>query len=806
MEEVIGTTHKILEINLTSHSVNEITVTPEERRKYIGGKGLGLHYLASRLVPGTDPLSPDNPLILMMGPLLGTNAPCSGRFDAVSKSPLTEIVVSSSCGGPFGMALKTAGYEGLILTGKADSPAILEINPDGVVFEDAATLWGQPSRSAQEKLKLEKKDGALVIGPAGENLVRFANIISGDRFLGRGGLGAVMGSKNLKAIVARGGAFKITTSDPAQFGKLHKVAVTQINDNEFTGTTYRKYGTAANAKFCNDGSILPVKNFQIGQDDRADAISGQTMRDQFDYKSSTCRPCSILCGHKGTYPDGSRQVPEYETVGLLGSNLGIFDPVIISDWNEVCADMGMDTISAGGTLGYVMEAAEKGLFPSNLRFGNPAGISEILEDIAYKRDQGAEMANGSRWLAEKYGGKEFAIQVKGLEMAAYDPRGSWGQGLAYAVANRGACHLSASMFSLEVFFGLLKPFTTQAKAQFVCFLENLGSAVNSMQTCLFTSFAYIFEAPLVKLLPRFMLGLAMQYLPEVAVMVIDVSMYPKLLTLATGVKFSQPQFLAAGKRIQVLERYLNVLEGISRKDDTLPQMFITEGRLADAEERVVPLEPMLDKYYAMCGFTRSGIPTVKTLQKCGITPHEGYSQLIKDADYKTIKPHRSWFKKLVVSIVFFVLGRAMQSLSRRDATIQKEVASWPEGTTVLFKVLPASPKFAFCKTPQGNLKYLGTRVGEQQADLVIYFKNVDAAFLMMTAQIGTAQAYAEHRMSVRGDLTIALSNIRCLNVVERYLFPTFLAKRVVKRLPAIPFGLRIGRRLWLYTFGVLFGK
>ncbi len=806
MKEVVGSTNKVLEIDLSNSTVKETIITPEERQLYIGGKGLGLYYLSQRLNPGIDPLSAENPLILMMGPLLGTNAPCSGRFDAVSKSPLTGIVVTSSCGGPFGMALKTAGYEGLILTGRAANPTTLVITPEGITLQDADAVWGQPARAAQASLELGKQDGALVIGPAGENLVRFASIISGERFLGRGGLGAVMGSKNLKAVVARGGAYKIISADPQQFAKTHKLAVRQINTNKFTGTMYRNFGTAANVNLCNEGNILPVNNFTVGRDDRAGAISGETSREAFGYKPSTCRPCSILCGHKGVYAGETRQAPEYETVGLLGSNLGIFDPLKISEWNEICADMGMDTISAGGTLAYVMEAAEKGLLPSGLRFGNPDGVSGMLKDIAFRRGLGDEAANGSRWLAQKYGGMEFASQVKGMEMAGYDPRGSWGQGLAYAVANRGACHLSATLFPLEVFFKYIDPFTTRAKAEFVRFLENLYSAVNSMQTCLFTGFAYIFEAPLVKYTPKFILGFAMQYLPAVAIQLIDISMFSKLLSLATGVKFSPGKFLAAGDRIHLLERYLNTREGISRKDDQLPKRFLTEGRQADALGQVVPLEQMLDSYYALRGFTPAGLPKVSTLQKAGITQAEDYGQLLDSLDYKTLKPRKGWFKQLVVSTVFFILGRSLQSLSKRDETIRREVAAWPEGTKVLFRVLPKGPKLAFGNKQDGTLKYLGNKVGEQDATLVINFKNLEAAFLMMTAQLGTARAYAEHRMSVRGDLTIALSNIRCLNVVERYLFPTFIAKNVVKRLPDIPAGKRYARRLWVYTMGIVFGK
>ena len=368
-----------------------------------------------------------------------------------------------------------------------------------------------------------------------------------------------------------------------------------------------------------------------------------------------------------------------------------------------------------------------------------------------------------------------------------------------------ACHLSATIFPLEVFFGLLKPYTVQAKAQFVRFFENLYCAVNSLQTCLFTGFAYILEAPIVKLTPKPLLSLAMQYLPDVALQLMDVSVFSDLLSLATGMKISQRQMLAAGERIHLLERYLNVREGISRKEDTLPGRFLSESRSVDSEEKIVPLDPLLDSYYAMRGYTSQGIPTVETLQKHQIQPDASYALLVKKNNLNKIKPRRSWGKRLIVSIVFFVLGRALQSLSRIDPSIKQEVQSWPNGTRVLFKVLPQGPKLAFHKTPKGDLHYQGTKKGERDADIVIYFKNLESAFLMMTAQVGTAKAYAEHRLSVRGDLTIALSIIRCLNVTERYLFPTILARRVVKRLPRINFFQRVGRRIWVYLAGVLFG-
>ena len=284
---------------------------------------------------------------------------------------------------------------------------------------------------------MKSEAGMLVIGPAGENLVRFANIATGDRFLGRGGMGAVLGSKNLKAIVALGGSYKISPVDKLAFEKLKKKATAYINRNRITGGLYRSYGTPANVALSLKAGILPVNNFSDGTHAQALQISGEETKKNRETSHHTCKPCTILCGKKGMFGGQQLPAPEYETLCLLGSNLGIFDIEKISEWNRICGEMGMDTISAGGTLAWVMEAAQRGLVQSDLKFGSPEGISQALLDTAYGKGFGREMAQGSRSLSEKYGGTSFAMHVKGLELAGYDPRGSFGHGLAYAVANRG---------------------------------------------------------------------------------------------------------------------------------------------------------------------------------------------------------------------------------------------------------------------------------------------------------------------------------------------------------------------------------
>ncbi|MBA3012832.1 MAG: aldehyde ferredoxin oxidoreductase family protein [Proteobacteria bacterium] len=617
MATIIGCSNRILEVDLQKKTMITYMVPEGLRRQYLGAKGLGLKLLYDRMTPGVDPLGPQNFIAFMPGVLMGTGAPCSGRFEAITKSPLTGIMVASSCGGPFGMSLKTAGWDGLIITGRADTPTYLDITDQGVVFKDAAFLWGKEIPDVQAVLD-SKASKSLVIGPAGENGVRFANMAAGHRFLGRGGIGAVMGAKNLKAIVATGGSFSVKPHDPVRFKRLCKKATRYINQNPLSADRYRNFGTSANVAPCNKAMILPVNNFQDGRHDAAKNVFGETMAKDHETVHHTCKPCTIRCGHKGRFAGKEMSAPEYETIGLLGTSLGIFDLDLIAQWNQVCGRLGMDTISAGATLAWVMEAASKGLVKSDLAFGTAAGIEQALEDMAFMRGFGAQMAMGTRALSEKHGGREFAIQVKGLEMAAYDPRGSFGQGLAYAVANRGACHLSAYMVAQEVYLKLLKPDSAFGKAKWVKFFEDLTCCINSLQTCQFTMFAFLLEPPLSKYTPRPLLAILMQYLPDLAIRLIDVSLYLGLWNAVTGIRLSTKEFLQAGERIHVLERLMNTREGIDSKDDVLPLRFLVRGRASDGQKKVVPLDKMRAQYYRVRKYDEKGIPRTEKLKQLEI--------------------------------------------------------------------------------------------------------------------------------------------------------------------------------------------
>jgi len=617
MKQIQGTSNKILEVNLETQTHEIYEVTSQERKLYLGAKGLGLKLLYDRMTPGEDPLGPDNIIAFMPGVLMGTGGPSSGRFEAITKSPLTGIMITSSCGGPFGLALKTAGWDGIIIKGKAKFSLYLDITEHGVEYKDAKDIWGMEIPDAQAALD-DKKAKSVVIGPAGENLVRYANMASGHRFLGRGGLGAVMGSKNLKAVRATGGAYAIKPYDPAQFKKIKTKANNYISQNNYTGDIYPKFGTSANVQPNIDAGILPINNFQTSQHKKANQVTGENIAKNHDTKHHTCKPCTIRCGHKGSFKTGNMSVPEYETIGLMGTSLGIFDINIIAQFNQVCGRLGLDTISTGGTLAWVMEAASKDLIESDLKFGTSDGIINALEDIAFMKNFGAKMAMGTKALSLEYGGMDFAIHVKGMEMAAYDPRGSFGHGLAYAVANRGGCHLSSYLVAQEVYFNLLKADSTNGKAVWVKFFEDLTCCINCLQTCQFTMFAFLMESPLTKYTPDFLLGILMQYLPMAAIPLVDFSIYNKLWNSVTGINLSNAEFIKAGERVHVLERYMNTREGISRDDDTLPERLLKQGRDSDPHKKVVPLDKMLPQYYKLRGYDQDGIPLPKTLEKLGI--------------------------------------------------------------------------------------------------------------------------------------------------------------------------------------------
>ncbi|MEN8222302.1 MAG: aldehyde ferredoxin oxidoreductase family protein [Acidobacteriota bacterium] len=616
MENIYGTNNRVLEIDLTLKKHKTIEISDKDRKKYLGGKGLALKLLYDRLKPGIDPLGEENIFIITTGVLIGTGAPNSARFSAISKSPMTGIITHSSCGGPFGNALKTSGWDGLILKGRSDSPVFLNIDSKGVTFESAEKLLGKTTSETEKHLLVHGK-GALCIGPAGENLVRYANIYSGDRYLGRGGLGTVLGSKKIKGIVAKGEEYSIKPKDKKNFKKYSSRGFKLIKRNYYTNHEYRNYGTLMHLCHNNRAEIFPVNNFSRLSSTHAEKLSGEFIKETRNTGFKSCSNCTILCGHEGDFNGKRTSVPEYETASLLGSNLGIFDIDKISEWNDICGEMGIDTISAGGTIGFVMEASEKGLMDSPLRFGKVDHISETLKDIANMRGMGKKLAMGSAKLAEIYGGKEFNMTVKGLEMGGYDPRGSVGMGLNYAVANRGACHLSSALFGMETVLGLLNPHSAFQKAVWVKYLENIISGINSLHTCQFTIYPYILESLRLRYLPKFIIKIFLTSFPAIAKLFFDMGIYSGLFSSVTGIRISKGDFLRAGNRTHTLERFMNTREGVTAENDTLPERILS-GRVNGNSNSGFPLEKMKKKYYKIRKYDNNGIPRRSTLEHLGI--------------------------------------------------------------------------------------------------------------------------------------------------------------------------------------------
>lgn len=773
MKTIKGTSNKYLDINLTDQTWSVYQVSVKDLKDYYGGKGLALKIYYDRFSKdqfrGIDPFGEENLLIFSMGVMLTTGAPCSGRFEVLTKSPLTGLMVGSSCGGYFGEACKTAGWDGVIISGKSGKPVTVRIDCNGVSFESAENLWGQGTGEVQQNLNLNPKEGAAVIGPAGENRVLYANICSGHRFAGRGGVGAVMGSKNLKAIVSRGKEVTYEPVLPELFKKNVEKSRKYILRNSMT-EGYRLYGTNTNVRDGMNKGFSPVHNFRDRYHPETENNSGQRMAERYKTRHSACRHCSVLCGHKGHYPDGkTRQIPEYETVGMFGSNIENFDPDLIGQWNDLMNELGMDTISAGGTIAWAMEAGEKGLRNTKLKFGDSKNISSMLNDIALRKGEGHELAEGSKKLSEQYGGGEFAMHVKGIEVAAYDPRSSWGHGLGYAVHNKGGCHLGSYLISLEQLMGYMPPHTTMGKAQWVAFMEDMFTGVNSLQVCLFSVFGIMTEPVIPKYLPKFVLNIATVSMPKVAMALMDWSILSKYFWSITGIKMSKWGFVKTGERINKLERWINVQMGMNPEQDTLPARFTNEKETAyPGKNTVVPIKKMVNQYYRVRSYDHRGGPSDAALRD------------IMSSDEKIIhgKAAPLRLKSVYCSIVMAVLGWFIPHVAYRKKSVQEEVACFPENFTFRFAIWPDKSSVAFKRI---GTKLKKIRPDEGDADLTVYLKSLEAAWLLLSFQESTCRSEANDRLFVKGELPHSCTFIRLMDKVEILLLPKFLAKKAVKK-------------------------
>jgi aldehyde:ferredoxin oxidoreductase len=629
-----GYAGKMMDVDLTTGSIGEYAVTDRDRELFLGGRFLSTKILWDELKPGTDALSPENVLVVMTAPLTGTNAPCTSRYDISSKSPLTGAIGHSNSGGNFGIYLKRCGWDGIVVRGRAKDPVYLAITENGVEIKSAKGLWGKNSEESQHHLiETHGKGGTMVIGPAGENLVKFAAIVSQERLHGRTGMGAVMGSKNLKGMIAVGNR-KIEVDKPGEYREIVKKWTQLLKGHPATGEFAPRYGTAGFLTALSIRNALPTKNFSQGSFKDAYLIGGERLADEFLKKNMGCLSCPIRCGRVVEIDGREVKGPEYEILCLLGSNMMISDMEAIIRWNYELDLLGLDSITAGTVMGFAAELNERGMWKNGIEFGKKENISQVLNDIAYRRGIGADLAEGVRAMAVKYGGAEFAPHAKGLELAAYEPRSAVGHGLGYATASRGACHLDGGYMIYFEATGpvTLKPHHYRSKPGWVVLDQNLLSAISAGGNCLFTSWTFVpniaFKVPGSRFMSSIVTGVltyswalidAMLRLPAWA-MKIHLPMLPhtKALKLATGMKMDFGKFMEVGDRGYTMERLFNIREGLGRKDDTLPRRFTHEQLEPGNKKSVVPLDRMLPKYYTLRGWDREGVPTTRRLKKLGL--------------------------------------------------------------------------------------------------------------------------------------------------------------------------------------------
>jgi aldehyde:ferredoxin oxidoreductase len=598
---MMGWNGKILWIDLDTKETREETLGPEIYEKFIGGKGLGAYLLYRELEAGADPLGPDNLLLFMTGPLQGLPAPNVGRWSLVTKSPLTGIYLDTHSGGALGREIKTSGYDAVGIRGKAEKPTTVVIEDDNVRFEDASNIWGTGVHDSTKVLKDSNQKGAIVyvIGPGGENMSLIAmGCCELAHQTGRGGAGAVMGSKNLKAIVAKG-TKRITPSDKDVFGAVRKEAQ-NLWDEKDPESGFKKYGTSELVEVANTKGQFPTRNWQSGYLEGNENLWPEKLTEWYAGNDMSCPHCIMRCTHAyRTDVDGKEvlSTPEYETWGMMAGDLGITDPHVLFKLCYLSDDLGLDTIGAGSVIAFAMEAFEKGILTEEeigfpLKFGDGQAAMRILRMIAMREGIGDVLALGTKKAAAKLGkGSEaLAIHIKGLETAAWDPRGKRGLGLSYATGDVGSSHLRGW------------PATNEPPTE---------SAIDMVESMLESRYLKIFRDSLV--VCHFTWRIPLGFEPLI-----------RLLNGATGLKYSQESINLHGQRVETLTRMFNQREGICRVDDILPKRF-WEGQVSGPNEGLPAyvskedFEASLDLYYDLMGWDKEdGLPTVDTLKKLGL--------------------------------------------------------------------------------------------------------------------------------------------------------------------------------------------
>lgn len=588
---------RIIRVNLTSLKSTVEKMGESLFQEYIGGRGIGIKLLFDEVDPETDPLGPGNKVIIATGPLTGSGVSSACRYCVVTKSPLNNCCASSNSGGYWGPELKFAGYDAIILEGKAEMPMYLNILDDKIELLDAGDLWGKLSLETTTILQ-KRHVGCRVlnIGPAGENLSNMAAVMNDrDRAAGRSGVGAVLGAKKLKAICVKATARQIAVADRAELKALYKKNIPKIKKMSKDKTVF---GTVAMLTTMNIHGTLPVRNWQEGVFDRYEDVSAETMREKFLVRIEACHRCPIACGRVTRSKNLTAGGPEYESIWSLGPDCDVSDYNHIIDANHLCNEYGLDTISTGSTIAAAMELYEKAYIRDeelgglSLRWGDGESVVEWVKRIGNREGFGDKMADGSYDLCASYGVPEYSMSVKKLEMPAYDPRGLQGQGLTYATNNRGGCHVRGHVAPREVLGQKMAgiPRTSVEQKELWVIQAQNGSALNdSLGTCAFGCF-----------------GLNADDIKD-------------LFNCVCGKKETTESLALSGERIFNLERLWNLSAGLTKEDDGLPKRLLEEPvTKGPAKGEVNRLYDMLPKYYRARGWDENGIPTREKLVELGL--------------------------------------------------------------------------------------------------------------------------------------------------------------------------------------------
>ena len=597
-----GYRNRVAWVDLTSGQTEYKPIDEEDARKYIGGRGLGAKYVFDN-GPEVEPLSPDNILCLMTGPLTGTDVNLSGRIAACTKSPLTGTIVDSHQGGWSGARLKWAGLDGIVFKGKSEKPILALVEGGELSLHDASDLWGKGVHDTVQALqgKYGEKDmSVMTIGHAGENLVTFACIMNEhDRASGRGGTGAVMGSKNLKAVVVKGvRADRPRPFNPEEFKRAHARGLEQLMD-EAVVTSPKKgglsvYGTNVLMNMINAIGAMPTRNAQSTFFEPHEKISAETVNETILVGNPTCHACPVACKKEVKITEGPHaglhmESFEYESAWAFGAMCGMDNAAALAALIDRCNDYGLDTIEAGNALSIAMEATERGLLDGEgLAWGDSDAMLELLRKITFREGIGDDIADAPARATEKWGAPEISMSVKGMSIPAYDPRGIKGMGVAYATSNRGACHLRGYTPAAEVIGNVLgptdvtDPLEVEGKGKLAMIFQNVHAATDCLEVCKFTTFSENLDA------------FAEQY------------------AAITGNPMDAEGLLKVGERVFNLERHYNNLLGFGEGSDYLPERFLKEPSDGPGSKgHVCELDQMLEEYYAERGWENGVVPESK---------------------------------------------------------------------------------------------------------------------------------------------------------------------------------------------------